>query len=253
MKTTLSSGIGVLFFISALAAQAQTFVHDDTVPFATNSYRATNDYVVGEVTFNNQTGTSTDPYSVNPVGMKQTEATLEDGSTRTFWDVCAQLFVGPTGTSTLDVASRFGALDSTQEGRIRALYSNALPQFITATETLSYSEASVLGSAIQLALWDLIEDSGGTAQSLDETNPDSGLLSVNVAQSDGGDTLEAVNQAEAWLGNIDSGTWTDQGGLNYFYGSSAEQDRLWVSVIPEPSTALLGLLGMVCLLRRSRR
>lgn len=240
---------GALFLSAALASHAQTLTANSSGDPGT--YDQVQDYAVGEVTFNNSTGSGTDPYSFGPLGMKETEAVFPDGSEMTFYDVCAELFVGPTGESTLDVSSGFGPLNATQESRTRALYTNALPQFISARNSLDYEQASIYGAAIQLIMWEIIED-GNPVISLDEGGANPGALSIDSSASDGGDTATAAAQAESWMGNIENGTWTDQGGLVYYYGSvDDEQDRFWVAV-PEPSVALLSLLGSAFLLRRRR-
>jgi hypothetical protein len=64
----------------------------------------------------------------------------------------------------------------------------------------------------------------------------------------------ARENAELFLTNIRDGVWLDIGGINYYYANpqdEADQDRLWMTV-PEPSTTLLGGLGLLIVFRRRR-
>ncbi len=239
----------------ASPALAQNFILDDSAPYAPNSYRHTNDYAVGEVSFNNATGKGgSDPYAVNPVSLKETFVTLDNSTEVRVYDVCFDMFTGPTGSSSYSVTEGFGSLNASQESATRALFSNALNDFIFARDNLGYPVAAEVGAAIQMALWEIVEDSNPVL-SLDEGSADAGILSVDIAGSAGGNTANAIALAGTYLGNIQSGTWTDQGGFNYYYADAgSEQDRLWVTIepIPEPSTALAALLGLAFGFRRRR-
>jgi len=243
----------------ALAAPvgAQTFSFDDSPTPADFTYEHVNDFVTGTISFNNSTGSGTDPYDVTPVSLKQTELALP-GGTVTVYDICAEMFNGPTGTSTFDVSEGLGAFTSTEQAAIRALISNTLPDFIFAQTTLGYDAASEIGAAMQLAFWEIVED-GSTTYSLDEGGGFAGLLSVRQAgTSQDTVTQNAISLAESYLADIESGTFTDQGNIGYYFADAeTEQDRLWFKVgttpIPEPSTGLLALFGSLLLLRRRRR
>lgn len=241
----------------ATPALAQNFILDDSAPFDPNTYRHTNDYAVGNVSFNNGTGKGgSDPYAVNPVSLKETTVVLGDSTEVEVYDVCFEMFVGPTGASSYNVAVGFGSMSASQESATRALFSNTLDDFIFARDNLTYDEAAEIGAAIQMALWEIVEDNSGIL-TLDELDLGAGLLSVDIAGSDGGTTANAIALAEGYLDNIQAGTWTDQGGYNYYYADAgSEQDRLWittgVTVIPEPSTALVAVLGLALGLRRRR-
>lgn len=70
------------------------------------------------------------------------------------------------------------------------------------------------------------------------------------------DAKPAMELAQTHLTSLDG--WTDQGGISYYDADpAADQDRMWVtaagpSIIPEPSTALIGLLGLGFMLGRKR-
>lgn len=239
----------------AAPALAQNFILDDSAPYAPNSYRHTNDYAVGEVSFNNGTGKGgSDPYSVDPVSLKETFVTLDNSTEVRVYDVCFEMFVGPTGSSSYNVTEGFGTMNASQESATRALFSNALNDFIFARDNLGFTAAAEVGAAIQMALWEIVEDTDPVL-SLDEGSADAGILSVDIAGSASGSTASAIALAGTYLGNIQSGTWTDQGGFNYYYADAgSEQDRLWITTtpIPEPSAALTALLGLAFAFRRRR-
>ena len=238
-------------------ANGQTYTLDDVAPYDPFTYRVILDYAVGEVTFNNSTGSGPPSYPVNPVSLKTTELTLGDLSTLEVFDICAEMFDGPTGSSIYQVSSGFGGLDPTQSFTARLLFSNTIPDFVFARDNLSYDDAATIGAAIQMAYWEIVEDSlGTTTPSLDENNAFSGELEVDgYGASYSGTTDDAILLAESYLTNIRNSSWGDQGGLYYFHaGTATEQDRLWISLlpIPEPSAILLGLAGGMLLLLRRR-
>jgi hypothetical protein len=239
------------------AAAGQTFTLDDVAPYGPNTYRVVLDYAAGEVVFNNSTGTGPASYPVNPVSLKNSELTLADLSSIEVFDICAEMFVGPTGSSTYDVSAGFGALDPDQSLATRLLFSNTLSDFITARDTLPYDDASTIGAAIQMAFWEIAEDSlGTTTPSLDDNGAFPGQLNVDgFGVSYSGKADAAILLAESYLTNIRTGSWVDQGGLYYYYAdATGEQDRLWVGLeqIPEPSAMLLGFAGGMLLLCRRR-
>ncbi|MEM1085259.1 MAG: PEP-CTERM sorting domain-containing protein [Verrucomicrobiota bacterium] len=260
MTSRIAPLLGGLFCATAMTLSAQTFTLDDSAPFDVNTYRHTNDFAVGEIIFNNGTGKATDPYSINPVSLKETVVTLASGEV-TVYDVCAEMFVGPTGSSTYSVSGGLGSLTSTQQLEVRKLFSNTLGDFIAA-QAISYNDASIVGAAIQLALWEIVEDPlGVSTPSLDEDNANAGQLSIDGFNTGPpnytGTTRSAIDQAEIYLTALRNDTWVDEGGFNYYYAdATSEQDRIWVTaginVIPEPSTALLSLVGFAFVLRRRR-
>jgi hypothetical protein len=139
---------------------------------------------------------------------------------------------------------------ASQIDQIEALYSNALILFIN--ELGDYDTARPFGAAIQLAIWEIAEETSG---SLDLSSGN-----FNIAGSDAdAATLQAVSLASQWITNIQNSTWTDQGGISYFYADGGgEQSRLWATVggattIPEPSTAILGMFGGLFFMLRRRR
>lgn len=256
MFTKFLPYLGAASFLVA-SAGAQSFTYDDTVPYAPNTYRQVDSWVVGQVSFNDAGLHDGDSiYSVNPVGFNRTAVTLPGGSTVEVYDLCVELFNGPTGTSSYDVSAGLGGFSTTQQDAMEILLSNALPQFIFQQATATYDEASSYAAAIQIAFWEIAED-GVPDYTLDSATLGQ-ALSVNLGLTDTDIfTTGAVTLAESWLQNINSGAWTNQGGLNYYYADAAtEQDRVWIgvgtTVIPEPSAALLGLLGFAFILRRRR-
>lgn len=258
MKKFIAPIAGALFLTQPLVGQ--TFTLDQDEPYGLNTYRSVMSYAVeGDssttpptpaVTFNDALETSGGPtYGVNPIALNETILTMGDGSEVSVFDVCFEIFIGPTGSSTYTVTEGLGPnLDATRQAQVRALFSNALAGFVFSPT--DYDNSAVHGAAIQMALWEIAQDTNPFL-TLEPGTPDSGDLSVtsfgSVASGD------AVDLAELWLGNIRSGTWTDQGGYIYYHADAvSEQDRLWVTPIPEPSTALLGGLGGLLLLRRRR-
>lgn len=247
LQPTLFVGLAIAFATSALG---QTFSLDDTAPYDPSTYRSINDYVVGEVSFDNTTGPST-PYSTDPVGFKRTTVVTPGGAEVDVWDACAELFVGPTGASTYTVTPGLAASgwNATQIDQVGALYSNAL--ILLTNELGDYDTARPFGAAIQMALWEIAEE---TAGSLDLTAGD-----FNVASSDSdAETLQAISLASQWIADIQSGNWTNNGGISFFYADGGtEQDRLWATFgvvsVPEPSVALLGSLAALCFVSRRRR
>ncbi|BCX49465.1 PEP-CTERM domain-containing protein [Haloferula helveola] len=258
---------GVLAALYAPAALGQTFTLDDTAPYDPFSYRILQDYVVKDglgdpatVNFNNGTGSGPNPYSVNPVSLKRTMVTTGNGTEVPVFDLCTEMFVGPTGTSTYDVSAGFGSLSASQEGDLRILFSNTLADFLITTAS-DYDDAAVIGAAIQLAAWEIIEDDafGAGFYSLDDGGIFPGALSViDYGTGYDGTADAAILLAESYLAEINAGTWSDNGGYNYFYAEAqgGEQDRMWITVgittIPEPSTALLTLFGLGLVMRRRR-
>jgi len=254
LKSLLIAGASAAMVFQA---SAQNFTYDDSLNPAPGTYQHAMDYVVGNVSFNNTTGPS-DPYAVDPVGMKQTTVTTPAGFEVDVWDVCAQIFVGPTGTSSYSVTSGLGASgwSASQQDQIGALYSNALPLFLTARNDLSYDQASSFAAAIQMSVWEIAEETT-PGLSLDESDLINDF-SIDITNSDiDAFTTEAISLATQWISNIEDGTWTNGGGVSFFYADSAgEQDRLWAAVgvttVPEPSSLVFGLFGGLLLLRRRR-
>ena len=190
-------------------------------------------------------------------GIERADVTY--GSTVTsIWDLCAEFYIpgAPTPPS-YGLSLGFGpGVDATEETGIRLLISNTLPFFEAERIAGNTDAAEVYASAIQIAYWEIIEDTNDSLIT-DSTNPLAGTFQVdfNYVSSDP-DTSPARLQAEAFLASISSGSWTDQGGYIYHYADTdGSQDRLWIatSVVPEPSMAvLLGLAGGTCLLCRRR-
>jgi len=187
----------------------------------------------------------------------------------TVYDFCTDFFTGEGAPGTYPVSPGFGAADSSQQARIRALFSNALPGFDAKLQGYidlnagdwAYNPAydqefgDLVGYAggMQVALWEIIHE---------QVSP----LGVEVADSGSFEAAAdpafptsrahlALNYANLFLDNIQGGSpaWSDEGGYDAFFAEGgANQDRLWFVAVPEPSSALLALLGLASLLRRRR-
>lgn len=250
--------VGLLAGGLLLPAAGQTFTADQTPPYDPLTYHTEAVYGVGNIDFNNTTGSGTNPYGVTP-DFKVTGVILADGTQVEVLDICAEMFVGPTGASTYDISSGFGTISADRADAARTLLSNTLEDFLFARAGLSSDDPNVVGAAIQIAFWEIAEDPVSFSNlSLDPLGSSPGDLSIiDFASGYSGATADAVSLAESYLANIRSGTWTNEGGFNYYYADAAtEQDRLWITTgintIPEPSTTLLGLIGGLLLLRRRR-
>lgn len=255
-RTLVLSILGAGLFLPA--AGQVIFTADQSPPYDPGTYHTEAVYGVGNIDFNNTTGSGTNPYGVTP-DFKVTGVILADGTQVDVLDLCAEMFVGPTGSSTYDLSSGFGSISADRAAAAQILLSNTLDDFLFARSGLSSDDPDVVGAAIQIAFWEIAEDS----TNIGELSLNEGLLFANDLSVLGftggytGETADAIALAETYLTNIRNGTWVNEGGFNYFYADSAtEQDRLWITtginIVPEPSTALLAFLGSLFLLRRRR-
>ncbi|MGB6220491.1 PEP-CTERM sorting domain-containing protein [Haloferula sp.] len=255
MKNPIAPLLGSIFLASALSLSAQTFTEDISGTPANNTFERVDGLTVGNILFNNTEGGGIpDPFEIDPVGATITEVTTATG-TFTAFDICAEMFVGPNDSSSYQVTQGFGSLNAGQQVLVAKLFSNTLVDFFVARDGGDRTEAAIIGAALQMAFWEIVEDpTFNSTPSLDENSPNAGNISISgYTASYSGDTQAAMIRAQTYLDQLD--TWTDNGGLTYFYADNAtEQDRLWVTfeAIPEPSTALLAMLGMITLLRRKR-
>lgn len=258
MKDRIAPLVGSIIFASSLSLSAQTFT-EAPPNSGINTFARVDGFPVGGpnptgpdgIVFNNVTGTSVNPYEIDPIGITITELTTSAG-TFTAYDFCVELFVGPNDSSSYSVTQGFGSLSSNQQVLIAKLFSNTLGSFISTSATGTRSEAAVIGAAIQLALWEIVEDQVDLSNpSLNESGSTPGDLSIlGYSSNYAPETKDAMELAETYLSQVIG--WNDEGGLSYYYADNAtDQNRLWVT-IPEPSSALLGLLGMGFLLRRKR-
>ena len=263
MKSSSALSLGAALAVAFGSVSAQTFVYDGAPPSSPNSYSYSDtDEIAPPVVFNDVNSVSGGTtYSVNPVGAKTSVFTLADGVTSIeFYDFCAELFNGPTGTSTLTfTGTGLSVFSAPKADAIDALFSNALGEYIFQKNTLG-GTPEIYGAALQLALWEIIEE-GSSNFTLDSTNPAGQTLFVDLAATGAGtDAGAAVLLADSWLANINSGTWLGLGTMEYHYGfAGGEQNRLLVREIisgappiPEPSVALLGLMTGFLAFRRRR-
>lgn len=184
------------------------------------------------------------------------------------YDFCADFFTGNNANSTFQVSSGFGGLGSSQQDDVRALFSNALPAFnglladyialnggdwaYNASFASEYDELQGYAAGMQIALWEIIhEQTAGL--SIDGGGATPGSFRIDVTPPPNVQAGLGAVFAEQFLTDIGSGTWMNEGRVVYYFADApvGEQDRLWMT-IPEPSAAILGALGVLCLLRRRR-
>jgi hypothetical protein len=187
----------------------------------------------------------------------------------TVYDFCTDFYTGEDGDMTYSVSSGFGGIDPARQTQIRALFTNALPGFESLLQSYidlnggdwaynaayddEFSDLVGYAGGMQAALWEIIHEQVAPL-GVDVADP--GLFEATA------DPLfptsraqRALGYANLFLDNIQgtSPAWTDQGGFNYFFADGGDdQDRLWIAVVPEPSSALLGAIGLAALLRRRR-
>lgn len=190
-----------------------------------------------------------------PAGMDRIQVALPGGGAVTAWDLCVEFFIGPNPSYPYTVTPGLGAYSVAQQAAIRTLISNAFPLFDAARTGGTQSDAEAYASAIQMCLWEIIEESNSYLV-LDHTDVNAGIFQVDAGHPTSDlDTPPALAHAAAFLANIRSGSWTDQGGINYYIADpDPAQRKLWFTteVIPEPSTGLLALLGLAFAGRRRR-
>ena len=261
MKNRIAPLIGGILCASALSLSAQTFVEDLSGSPAVNSFKRVDGYPVGGanttglgdgIVFNNVGGVP-DPYVIDPIGITVTEVTTATG-TFTAFDLCSELFVGPNTSTSYSVTQGFGSLTANQQVLVAKLFSNTLSTFVGYHNGGNRPQAEIVGAAIQLAFWEIIEDQTTlAAPSLDPTSNPGNLSIVGYSGSYSGAAKDSMELAQTYLSQVNG--WTDNGGLFYYSADpGSDQDRLWVTTqaIPEPSTALLAFLSMGFLLRRKR-
>ena len=260
MKNRIAPFLGLLLCANTLTLSAQTFTEDISGTPGVNTFSRVDGLPVGSILFNNvEGGGIANPYEINPVGVTLTEVTVA-GGTVTVFDICSEMFVGPNDSSSYSLTSGLASLSGAQQVLVAKLFSNTLVSFFTKYNSAvpgDRAEAARIGAAIQLAFWEIAEDPDALiSPSLADGNPTSGEISISgFSGSYTGDAQASMVLAETYLTSLSG--WTDQGGINYYsMDPGSDQGRLWVttgvSVIPEPSSALLGLLGMTFLLRRKR-
>ncbi|WP_193212481.1 MYXO-CTERM sorting domain-containing protein [Luteolibacter marinus] len=189
------------------------------------------------------------------------------GSTYVY-DFCADFFTGNNDDASFLVSPGLGGLGSSRQAEMRALFSHALPAFnallddyivlnggdwaYNAIYASEYDELQGYAAGMQIALWELIHEQTADL-SIDDNGSTDGSFRIDVDAVP--DTRAALGAAyaEQFLANIGTSTWTDQGRVVYYFANApdGEQDRLWMT-IPEPSAALLGVLGFAALFRRRR-
>ncbi|MBB5686423.1 PEPxxWA-CTERM sorting domain-containing protein [Sphingobium boeckii] len=171
---------------------------------------------------------------------------------------CSQFFIGGADGD-VDITPGLALFTPLRQQQIAALFSNALPLFNLAADnyralnggSLAYNPAldaefngssatnyARYGAALQNAFWEITDETAPGA-SLD-------LASGNFGVFSGRFDAERDQLSSDWLANVRDGTWTDNGGVNYFYADSgSNQDHLWVSTaaVPEPATWAMMITG----------
>ncbi|WP_035606980.1 hypothetical protein [Haloferula sp. BvORR071] len=189
------------------------------------------------------------------------------------FDFCADFLNGNGELNDYNMSSGFGSLSSTQESEIRALMSNSLPTFVellnayiianggdwgenTGALAGDFNEVVGYAAGMQIALWEIVHEQSGQI-SINTDGPIAGSFGVETIPAAPPNPRGEIGRANAedFLTAIRGGTWSDIGGIGYYYVnpvSPAEQDRLWLTQVPEPSAALLGVLGLLTVFRRRR-
>jgi hypothetical protein len=143
----------------------------------------------------------------------------------------------PFAVTTYSASVDFGAVKADAMNR---LYTQHVSEVDTVTES----------AAFQLALWEIVSESPGGANSLSRRSPNRGSFYIK-SSSDGG---AARNLANSWLAGLGSGA---TGGYQLTVLHNAfKQDQLMAIPVPEPETyatmlAGLGLLGVAVRRRQS--
>jgi hypothetical protein len=264
MKSPLAPCSGLLFAL-ALAASGQSVPPGDRTQLNAFNAGLPGD-VGGQINF------LTDPdnngsfdTTVQSAGFRYQSIT----GFGTVYDFCTDFYTGEDGDMTYDVSAGLGAVTSTQQAQLRALFTNALPGFdlklqdyidlnggdwaYNPTYDAEFSDLVGYAGGMQAALWEIIHEQVAT---LGMDVSDAGVFE---ASADGAFPLSRANlalgYANQFLDNIQGGSpaWTDQGGYDYYFAEGGtDQDRLWFVAVPEPSSLLLGGLGLGLLLRRRR-
>lgn len=189
------------------------------------------------------------------------------------FEFCADFFNGNGQLNGYNMSAGFGSLSSSQQLEIRALMSHTLPTFIdlmnayiilnggdwaenTTDLAAEFNDLTGYAAGMQIALWEIIHEQSSD-RSIDTGGPISGSFAVEPVPG-APPNPRAENgrgYAEQFLTAVRTGTWTDAGGIGYYYVdpvATEEQDLFWVTVVPEPSSCLLGAVGLLAALRRRR-
>ncbi len=189
------------------------------------------------------------------------------------YDFCADFFNGNGEFNSYSLDPDLSSLSNIQQAEIRSLLSHALPTFVETmnayivanggdwgenTTNLANEFNGVTGYAagIQIALWEIIHEQTSD-RSIDTEGAIAGSFAVEPVPGSPSNPRAEIGRANAedFLTAIRNGTWTDAGGISYYYvnpDAPAEQDRLWVTMVPEPSSSLLCAAGLLIALRRRR-
>lgn len=189
------------------------------------------------------------------------------------YDFCANFYIGNAYEGLVyDVETGLGThFGSSQNDAIGALFSNSLSGFNTLLDNYlddnngswGYNEALAdryddlqgYAAGMQIALWEIIHDGTDNGLSIVQGANGGNFRIDGIPTGTNPRAEEGYTKAEEFLTNIRNSTWTNSGGVDFYYAiptTPGEQDRLWVTVVPEPSSALLGAVGFVLLLRRRR-
>jgi len=196
------------------------------------------------------------------------------------YDFCADFYMGTDVASTsynYTSGLSAGISDPIRRSQIEVLISNTLPEFnsllqdyiadtgswnqpmtpedIAAYQT-AYDNLLAYAGGIQIALWEIIHEDSAN-RSVNSDGSIAGDFYVGMGDAGTAPGNLAGTRAEEFLTNIRSTTnpWTNQGGWYIYFADAVEadqQDRIWITSVPEPSATLLGALGFLMILRRRR-
>lgn len=187
-----------------------------------------------------------------------------NGMGSNIYEFCVELFVNGIYRS-YDITPLSGHFSTLQQDQIGALLSNAMPLFedainqyqntygpiSTHLNNASWQNILDYSSAIQLDIWEIIE----------ETNPALNLTNGKIKLQSGQSAIAQArnNLAIGFLNHINDGSWINQGNYQIYHASSRQQDQILVQKnndplrkLPEPGSLLLlaAGFGVMSLIRK---
>ncbi len=235
--------------ISSNAATFEASVANTGVFVSARNFGSTSDVTINGVTFTGQ-GVAATTNVIGPAAFNNSAGVFS-----------VTALGGSTGTTTSSYTGSLGAfagttglLDANQQSLLRSFISGAggTPQSYTVT-----LEGLIAGNEYQIQIWASDSRVGGTAP-LTIANRQANLSDGTV----GGATVlvdHNVSNTEGGLGQYVIGTFTANATNQSFTYTGATSNSGYVALsaysvhqIPEPSAALLGVLGLSCLALRRR-
>ncbi|TVQ62059.1 MAG: hypothetical protein EA378_06235 [Phycisphaerales bacterium] len=138
-----------------------------------------------------------------------------------------------------------GGMGPTRAAAIESIYSYS--RNVLGFDLSSASLANSFAGAFQLVIWEIVYDYDGTLASLDITSGD-----FSATQTNGNPLTAAV---QGWVDDLINNGVTYNVNANNLLGlySDTYQDQIITIVIPTPTAAALGLLGLAGVATRRRR